>query len=90
MATGRLYDRLVAEFGREAIFKDVDSLGLGDFRAAIKSALSVCKVVIVVIGPNWLHSTNGDGSRRLDQPDDPVRIEVEAALARSCDRAGAC
>ncbi|MGE0434150.1 MAG: SUMF1/EgtB/PvdO family nonheme iron enzyme [Planctomycetota bacterium] len=80
---GRLYDRLVAEFGPENVFKDIDSIGLGDFRETIRHALAGCKVVLFVIGKTWLTCEAEDGSRRLDNPADAVRVEVEAALARS-------
>lgn len=38
-------------------------------------------MLIAIIGPNWL-GTQDDGPRRLDDPDDWVRLEVEAAISR--------
>ncbi|MEM9091196.1 MAG: toll/interleukin-1 receptor domain-containing protein [Cyanobacteria bacterium P01_F01_bin.53] len=81
--TGRIYDRLVSEFGRARVFKDVDSIPLGTaFAEELDAAVSECAVVLVVIGKTWVTVTEPDGTRRLDNPDDFVRIEVESALKR--------
>jgi hypothetical protein len=80
--TGRLYDRLVARFGRERVFKDVDSVPLGvDFRTHLQKMVGACDVVVAVIGERWL-SAGGEGVRRLDNVKDFVRIELETALQR--------
>lgn len=80
-ATGRLADRLEAVFGAAAVFRDHDSIGAGDdFAAAIRRAIEASTVLLVVIGPQWLAATLGDGRRRLDDPQDWVRLEIEAAL----------
>ena len=50
-----------------------------DFREFIDQTIRKCKVVLVVIGPQWLDISDAHG-RRLDQPNDPVRIEVETAI----------
>lgn len=81
--TGRIYDHLAAELDKENLFKDVDSIPLGvDFRTAIANALASCDVVLAVIGQAWLQVKNEDNYRRLDDPDDFVRIELETALER--------
>ena len=78
---GRIYDQLVADFGRESIFKDVDSIPFGvDFRKALEEALASCSVVLVVIGRDWCSALNEDGSKRLQDPEDFVRLEIESAL----------
>jgi hypothetical protein len=80
--TGRLFDHLALAFGREAIFYDVDKIPHGeDFREFIDKTIRNCKVVLVVMGPAWLKLSDEKG-RRLDQPNDPVRIEIETALSR--------
>jgi TIR domain len=82
--TGRIYDRLVQQFGREAIFKDVDSIPLGvDFRGVLDKAVGQCNLLLAVIGRQWLSSQNESGARRLDDARDFVRIEIEAALQRN-------
>lgn len=81
--TGRIYDRLTADFGREAIFKDVDDIPLGvNFKDHLNNVVAQCAVELVVIGQQWLDAQDSRGRRRLDDPTDFVRIEVEAALSR--------
>ena len=62
---------------------DVDTIELGvDFAEEITRAVAACQVLVAVIGPGWLTATDERGRRRLDDPDDFVRLEIEAALAR--------
>ena len=79
---GRLYDWLVARFGQHRGFMDVDSIHPGqDFAETIEQAVGACNVLLALIGPQWLTMTD-EGRRRLDDPDDLVRLEIEAALER--------
>jgi hypothetical protein len=80
--SGRIYDRLVAKYGRKNVFKDVDSIPAGvDFAEYIQVSLRKCAVELVVIGPQWLGTRTADGSPRLDDPNDLVRIEIETAFS---------
>ena len=80
---GRIDDRLAAHFGRENVFKDVDSIPPGvDFRKHLHAAVSGCDLALVVIGRDWLDARDEEGNRRLDDEADFVRIEIEAALGR--------
>ncbi len=80
---GWLFDRLADRFGGQ-VFKDVDSIELGDdFVEVITGAVGSCDVLLALIGDQWLTITNEDGRRRLDDPDDFVRLEIEAALTRN-------
>jgi TIR domain len=80
---GWLYDRLANRYGAGQVFKDVDSIELGDnFVEVISSAVSSCDVLLALIGPRWLGTTDEHGRRRLDDRDDFVRLELEAALTR--------
>lgn len=80
---GWLYDRLAERFGPEQIFKDVDSIELGDdFVETITNAVGSCDILLALIGKEWLDAADSEGSRRLNDPDDFVRLEIEAALSR--------
>ncbi len=82
--TGRLHDKLVAQFGSGAIFKDIDSIPLGsDFRTHIDQSLRSCKVCLLIVGPRWLGEASGGFSNRIENPRDFVRLEVEVALQRA-------
>ncbi|MDQ4028515.1 MAG: toll/interleukin-1 receptor domain-containing protein, partial [Actinomycetota bacterium] len=81
---GWLFDRLTDHFGKGQIFKDVDSIELGDdFVEVIHGAVGSCDVLLALIGDRWLTITDDDGKRRLDDPNDFVRLEIEAALERN-------
>ncbi len=80
---GRLADRLTGRFGAGRVFIDVDTIEPGvDFAEEISRAVAACQVLLAIIGPAWLTATDERGVRRLDDPDDIVRLEIEAALAR--------
>src|SRR4051794_2677355 len=80
---GRLYDSLAERFGKERVFMDVDAIDPGaDYGDVIDKAVGSCDVLIAVIGQDWLNATDGKGERRIDDPDDFVRLEIQAALGR--------
>ena len=79
-----LYARLSAHFGPDQVFKDVDSIELGDdFAEVIANAVGTCDVLLVLIGAQWLAITDKAGRRRLENSYDFVRLEIEAALQRN-------
>jgi hypothetical protein len=79
-AASRLGDALCAEFGRDSVFLDIDNIPMGmDFRNALEYAFRDADVMLTLIGRKWL--TSGyDGQRRIDDPADFVRLEIEYAL----------
>ena len=80
--TGRLHARLHARFPQKAILMDVDGLEPGvDFAKAIQESLASCDVLVAVIGRRWLTASEGS-RRRLDDPQDYVRLEIGTALKR--------
>lgn len=81
---GRLYDAIRSRLGDGAeVFMDVDSIQPGvNFLERIQSAVGSCDVLLAVIGPQWSTATAEGDRRRLDDPSDLVRVEIEAALAR--------
>lgn len=81
-SAGRIYDALEAQYGKKHVFKDVDSIPMGeDFRTYVAGVIKECKVFLPLIGPRWLDAQDRNGGRRLDDPEDLVRIEIETALA---------
>ena len=81
---GRLYEHLVAHFGSGLVFKDDNSIPFGlDFREVLTERVAGCDVFLAVIGDAWLSTAGKSGTRRLDDPGDFVRIEIEAALGRN-------
>lgn len=81
-AAGRLFDRLAEHFGADQVFRDIDSIEAGEnFEESIRNALRLATVVLVVIGPRWLEARSQDGARRIDDPADYVRREIETALS---------
>ena len=82
-AAGWLFDRLADHLGRDQIFKDVDSIQLGDdFVEVITTAVSACDVLLALIGDRWLTISDERGRVRLEDPNDFVRLEIEAAVRR--------
>ena len=81
---GRVRDRLERELGRDLLFMDVDAIPLGtNFSKVLHEEVAKCGVLLAVIGPNWSDARDEHGNRRLDDPNDFVRIEIAAALQRN-------
>jgi hypothetical protein len=53
-----------------------------DFRKAIDQSVAACSVLLAVIGREWLEAKDAAGDRRLEDPNDFVRIELASALRR--------
>ena len=63
------------------VFMDLDSIEPGlDFAEVIREAVYSCTVLVALIGRQWVTLNDEEGRRRLDNPDDYVRFEVQAAL----------
>ncbi|WP_159670769.1 TIR domain-containing protein [Streptomyces mexicanus] len=79
------YELLSAEFGPERVFRDCVSIRPGDrYPDAIRQALEEARVLLVLIGPQWLapDPSAQDGRRLIDDEQDWVRREIRRALAR--------
>jgi hypothetical protein len=81
---GRIYDRLVDRFGKDNVYKDLDSTAPGaDFVEVIDETIAGCDALVAVIGRDWVSAKRRwRGGRRLDDPQDWVRREIAAALER--------
>ena len=80
---GRLFDDLSRTLGENSVFMDVTGINPGvDFRKAIDDNVATCGALLAVIGRDWATLTNSSGTRRLDDPNDFVRLEIASALKR--------
>lgn len=78
----RLFDRLSEQFGYDRIFMDVDAIPAGaDLGEALGREIASSRAVLVVIGRGW-NAVDSGGRRRIDRPDDVVRLEIRLAAAR--------
>lgn len=77
---GRLYDSIKKDYN---VFMDVDQIKTGEnFRDTVAGYLAKTECFLCVIGKTWATVASPTGHARLNEPDDPVRVEVEAALER--------
>ena len=80
---GRIHDTLASAFGTDSVFIDIDDIKPGvDYVSTIEACIAGCDVMLTLIGHRWLDSQDASGRRRLDDPADFVRVEIERALAR--------
>ncbi len=79
---GRIFDRLEAKFGGDAVFMDIETIPPGvDFHEWLNESVAKASVVLALIGRGWVDARDEHGLKRLENPNDFVRIEIEAALA---------
>ena len=77
----RIRDRLIDAYDEDAIFRDLESIPLGqNFSDVLKEATTTCDIMLVVIGPQWSGITDDQGNKRLFELNDYTRLEVEAGL----------
>jgi|APSaa5957512622_1039677.scaffolds.fasta_scaffold17701_4 hypothetical protein len=82
-ASKAIYDHLCEHFGNSNVFMDIDTIKPGvDFVQAIEEAVNDCNVLLALIGQKWLNIEDKHGKRRLDNPNDFVRLEVATALKK--------
>jgi len=80
---GRIADWLDRHFGEDEVFMDIDAIAPGaSFRRVIDEAIAEIDALVAVIGRSWVHVEDDDGRRRLDDPNDVLRLEVATALER--------
>ena len=71
----RVYESLTRRFGSDAVYMDVANIPFGaDFPDHLRQAISGSAVALVLIGHDW--------PARIQQADDPVRMEIETILDR--------
>jgi hypothetical protein len=76
-----IYDRLTDRYGHKSVFRDLDAIPPGvRFREYVEKKISESDVLLLLIGNAWASYADEMGRRRLEQPRDPVRLEIETAL----------
>jgi TIR domain len=80
-----IYNAFVKALPPGSVFMDVDSIPPGaDFAQILEDWVKQCNVLLALIGPGWITSTDSATNlRRLDNPEDFVRIEIRGALQRN-------
>ena len=79
----RIRDRLIVAYGDQSVFRDIESIPLGkNFSTVLDAETNGCDVMLVVIGPQWAGITDVQGNKRLFDPADFTRIEIETGLSR--------
>lgn len=76
-----LADQLREDLGSRNVFRDKDDLIAGTrWQDALDDGIDGCDTALFLVGADWIGART-DGTRRIDDADDPVRVEVERALA---------
>ncbi|MEM0895723.1 MAG: TIR domain-containing protein, partial [Verrucomicrobiota bacterium] len=76
----RVYEKLIARFGEERVFWDIDRMKIGcDYRVQIDEQVGKCHVMLALIAGDWLKIMR----ERIDRERDDVRLEIEIALKRN-------
>lgn len=79
---GRIADFFAYNYQHVRVFFDVNGIAPGeDFVEALRTRIQSSEVVLAIIGESWLNAADGNGRRRLDDPNDFVRLEIGTALA---------
>lgn len=80
-SAGRIFDRLTDRFGKDCVFRDLDTIEPGaKFGEVIAGRIAKCDALVAVIGRDWLNAADAGGRRRLANPKDFVRAEIREAL----------
>jgi CHASE2 domain-containing sensor protein len=78
---GTLRQELARRFGESSVFMDRTAISAGqEWPNRIQEAVAACRAMLVLIGPGWVEARNAEGQRRLDEPGDWVRQEIEEGL----------
>lgn len=76
----RIADHLMRRYGLEGVVRNVSGRSLDEYLHQVDAWMRRCNVALIVIGPDWLQARDAHGARLLDNPNDPVRVEVRTAL----------
>jgi hypothetical protein len=78
-----IFQYLARQYGQKCVFMDLETLQPGhDFSIEIEQSMAQAKVMIVLIGRDWL-GNKSDGTSRIQDSADFVRREVALGLQRN-------
>jgi hypothetical protein len=78
---GRLADAIRHRFSHDTVFMDTSEIRIGtEWPQVLRDAVENARVLMSVIGPDWILARDEYGRRRIDDPEDWVRRETELAL----------
>jgi hypothetical protein len=78
---GRLADAIRNHFGQDSVFMDTSDTRFGEeWPVALRTAVENAAVLVALIGPEWILARDEYGRRRIDDPDDWVRQEIQLGL----------
>jgi hypothetical protein len=81
-AAAKLRDRLVRSHGADSVLPDISVARPPgkDIWQQMTRHLAECRIVLVLIGRNWLKPVDKRGRRLIDDRQDPVRVAIAIAL----------
>ncbi|MGH8727107.1 MAG: TIR domain-containing protein, partial [Burkholderiales bacterium] len=78
---GNLSRELRRQFGESQVFRDKESIEGGvSWKQHVLNEVDRDSVLLVLIGKDWSNARDTGGNRRLDKPDDPIRLEIADAM----------
>jgi formylglycine-generating enzyme required for sulfatase activity len=81
---GTIHEKIAQVFGNENVFRDTYNITGGtNWKDVLEREINTCRVMLVIIGPDWANLAHPNGEKRLFDPKDITRWEVETGLRRS-------
>jgi formylglycine-generating enzyme required for sulfatase activity len=81
---GVIHEKLSERFGKENVFRDTYDINPGtEWRERLEREVNSCKLMLIIIGPDWANLAHPNGEKRLFDPEDITRWEIETGLRRS-------
>ncbi|HEX9038600.1 MAG TPA: hypothetical protein VF808_16580 [Ktedonobacterales bacterium] len=78
----RIADQMRERYGANSVVAGLTAPSLPEYLRLAQRWMGRCHVAVVVIGPGWEQAHDAFGRRLIDNPYDPVRVEVREALAQ--------
>jgi hypothetical protein len=80
-AAGALGRELRVHFGEDQVFRDKEDIGGGDmWKQKVLHEIDRQSALLVLIAPRWTETRDASGARRIDDPADPIRMEVHDGI----------